>query len=125
MSETETLVQKHMRLLGISEEEAKALIEADKAIDKGEKMDFDLSKEQQKIAKKMTSTGTRTKSSNSPRAHKENPTKALIIDQLWQKLAEIEHISNLKIENKEKLITFSLNGNDYNLDLVQKRAKKA
>ena len=59
------------------------------------------------------------------RERKENPTKALIIDQLWQKLAEIEHISNLKIENKEKLITFSLNGNDYKLDLVQKRAKKA
>ena len=59
------------------------------------------------------------------RERKANPTKALIIDQLWQKLAEIEHISNLKIENKEKLITFSLNGNDYKLDLVQKRAKKA
>lgn len=59
------------------------------------------------------------------RERKENPTKALIIDQLWQKLAEIEHISNLKVENKEKLITFSLNGNDYKLDLVQKRAKKA
>ena len=59
------------------------------------------------------------------RERKVNPTKALIIDQLWQKLAEIEHISNLKVENKEKLITFSLNGNDYKLDLVQKRAKKA
>ena len=59
------------------------------------------------------------------RERKANPTKALIINQLWQKLAEIEHISNLKIENKEKLITFSLNGNDYKLDLVQKRAKKA
>ena len=59
------------------------------------------------------------------RERKENPTKALIIDQLWQKLAEIEHISNLKVENKEKLITFSLNGNDYKLDLVQKRVKKA
>ena len=59
------------------------------------------------------------------RERKANPTKALIIDQLWQKLAEIEHISNLKVENKEKLITFSLNGNDYKLDLVQKREKKA
>ena len=59
------------------------------------------------------------------RERKANPTKALIIDQLWQKLAEIEHISNLKVENKEKLITFNLNGNDYKLDLVQKRAKKA
>ena len=58
------------------------------------------------------------------RERKANPTKALISDQLWQKLAEIEHISNLKVENKEKLITFSLNGNDYKIDLIQKRKSK-
>lgn len=58
------------------------------------------------------------------RERKENPTKAFIIEQLWQKLAEIEHIYNLKVENKEKLITFTYNGNDYKLDLVQKRQKK-
>lgn len=58
------------------------------------------------------------------RERKENPTKAFIIDQLWQKLAEIDHIYNLKVENKEKLITFTYNGNDYKLDLVQKRQKK-
>ena len=58
------------------------------------------------------------------RERKENPTKAFIIEQLWQKLAEIEHIYDLKVENKEKLITFTYNGNDYKLDLVQKRQKK-
>ena len=59
------------------------------------------------------------------REHKENPTKALIIAKIFNKLAEIEGISQLKVENKEKLVTFSLNGNEYKLDLVQKRAKKA
>ena len=58
------------------------------------------------------------------RERKENPTKAFIIEQLWQKLAEIDHIYDLKVENKEKLITFTYNGNDYKLDLVQKRQKK-
>ena len=58
------------------------------------------------------------------RERKENHTKAFIIEQLWQKLAEIEHIYDLKVENKEKLITFTYNGNDYKLDLVQKRQKK-
>ena len=43
-----------MEKLGCSEAEALDIIACDKAIDKGEKMDFDLSKEQQKIAKKMT-----------------------------------------------------------------------
>lgn len=59
------------------------------------------------------------------RERKENPTKALIIAEIFNKLAEIEGISQLKVENKEKLVTFSLNGNEYKLDLVQKRAKKA
>lgn len=59
------------------------------------------------------------------RERKENPTKALIITEIFNKLAEIEGISQLKVENKEKLVTFSLNGNEYKLDLVQKRAKKA
>lgn len=58
------------------------------------------------------------------RERKENPTKAFIIEQLWQKLAEIDHIYNLKVENKEKLITFTYNGNDYKIDLIQKRKSK-
>ena len=45
------------------------------------------------------------------RERKENPTKALIIAEIFNKLAEIEGISQLKVENKEKLVTFSLNGN--------------
>ena len=59
------------------------------------------------------------------RERKANPTKALIIEELTKKLKQIDGINQLKVENKEKLITFSLNGNDYKLDLVQKRAKKA
>lgn len=58
------------------------------------------------------------------RERKENPTKALIIAEIFKKLAEIEGINQLRVENKEKLITFSLNGNEYKLDLVQRRTKK-
>ena len=58
------------------------------------------------------------------REHKENPTKALIITEIFNKLAEIEGISQLKVENKEKLITFNLNGNEYKIDLIQKRKSK-
>ena len=94
--------------------------------------DYTTNEQVEELTKKAKANGTtkigariNVENKKVERERKENPTKALIIDQLWQKLAEIEHISNLKIENKEKLITFSLNGNDYKLDLVQKRAKKA
>ena len=94
--------------------------------------DYTTNKQVEELTKKAKVNGTtkicarvNVENKKVERERKANPTKALIIDQLWQKLAEIEHISNLKVENKEKLITFSLNGNDYKLDLVQKRAKKA
>lgn len=94
--------------------------------------DYTTNKQVEELTKKAKANGTtkigarvNVENKKVERERKVNPTKALIIDQLWQKLAEIEHISNLKVENKEKLITFSLNGNDYKLDLVQKRAKKA
>lgn len=67
---------------------------------------------------------TNVENKKTTRERKENPTKALIIAEIFNKLAEIEGISQLKVENKEKLVTFSLNGNEYKLDLVQKRAKK-
>lgn len=58
------------------------------------------------------------------RERKENPTKALIIAEIFNKLTEIEGISQLKVENKEKLVTFSLNGNEYKIDLIQKRKEQ-
>ena len=57
----ETLVEKHMRLLGISEVEAIALIESDKKVDKMSQKELtsDLTDEQKKNVKKATQTGTR------------------------------------------------------------------
>lgn len=59
------------------------------------------------------------------RVVKENPTKELIITKLASALNEIDNISNVNVENKAKLITFTLNNEDFKLDLVQKRKEKA
>ena len=45
---------KAMKKLGLSDEEIAELVADDDAIEKGEKMDFDLTAEQQKEAKKYT-----------------------------------------------------------------------
>ena len=58
------------------------------------------------------------------RVVKENPTKELIISKLTSALQEIDNISNVNVENKAKLITFSLNNEDFKIDLVQKRKEK-
>ena len=128
----ETLVQKHMRLLGITEEEALQLIADDKAIDKGEKMDFDLSKEQQKTAKKYTTTGTKKKTptvykfDTKEKKRKENPTKASIIAEISKFLEETSEnaCENVTITNAERQISFKIGENDYELTLVQKRKPK-
>lgn len=114
--------------LGLSKEEALQTLADDKDIDQGKPKDFDLSPEQMKNAKQYTKVGTR-KTSTTPakRERKENPTKTLIIAELFKFFSENAEISaeNLKILNKERQISFSINSEKYELTLVQKRKPKA
>ena len=117
-------IEKLMKTLDLTEQEAIDTWLTDN--------DYTTNEQVEELTKKAKANGTtkigaRVNAGNKKvvRERKENPAKAFIIDQLWQKLAEIDHIYNLKVENKEKLITFTYNGNDYKLDLVQKRQKKA
>lgn len=57
------------------------------------------------------------------RVQKENPTKELIIQTIAKALENLD-ISNLNIENKGKIITFTMNNEDFKIDLVQKRKPK-
>lgn len=57
------------------------------------------------------------------RVVKENPIKEKIISTLAESLKTLE-VDNLTIENKAKLITFTYNGEEFKIDLVQKRKKK-
>ena len=115
-------IKKLMKTLDLTEQEAIDTWLTDN--------DYTTNEQVEELTKKAKANGTtkigarvNVENKKVVRERKENPTKAFIIDQLWQKLAEIDHIYNLKVENKEKLITFTYNGNDYKLDLVQKRQK--
>ena len=59
------------------------------------------------------------------RVQKENPTKELIIQTIYNALQQIDNISSINVENKAKLITFELNNEQFKVDLVQKRKPKA
>lgn len=48
----------------------------------------------------------------------------MIIQTIYNALQEIDNISNVNVENKAKLITFELNGENFKVDLVQKRKEK-
>ena len=122
----ESQKEKLMRILGCTEEEALDIIASDKAIDQGKRVAFDLDPEREKMAKKMANAGTKKptvyKFDTKDKKRKENPTKGGIIQYLYECLADYE---NVAITNKERQIAFSANGNDYELTLVQKRAKKS
>ena len=113
--------------LKISTEEATQIYESDRAIDKGEKQDFDLPKDQVKIGQKYCHTGTRKSPpvwNFNKRERKPNPTKEELIQFLFEALTVNDNLENLEVVNKAKLITFSMNGENFELDLKQKRKKK-
>ncbi len=117
-------IEKLMKLLKISEEEAIQLVADDRAIDRGERMSFDLSKEQEKQAKKYANVGEKTKKTERKApVRKENATKSTIIAEISAFLAE-KGYEMVEITNKERQIAFKVGENDYELTLVQKRKAK-
>lgn len=119
-----TDIERIMWSLKCSKEEAEKVLAADKAIDRGEHMDFDLAPEVEKQAKKYANTGTRKTAAATERKRKENPTKATIIAEIAQFLAE-KGYEMVEITNKERQIAFKADENAYELTLVQKRKPKS
>ena len=116
-----------MQGLKCTEAEALEIYQADCAIDKGEKMDFDLTAEQQKVVKKMTRADRKpTVYKFDKRERKENPTKEAIIAEIAKFLAENSEnaCENVEIPNKGRQIAFKVGENSFELTLVQKRAPK-
>ena len=83
------------------------------------------------MAKKMANAGTKKptvyKFDTKEKKRKENPTKAGIIAELAKFLEENSGnaCENVEITNKERQIAFKIGENDFELTLVQKRAKKS
>ena len=113
--------------LECSIDEAVDILDADKAIDRNQKVDFDLSPEEHKQAMKLANVKEHTvKKSNVYRPRKPNVTKGEIIAGLSKFLTEMAEFEVLdeEITNKERTIMFTSNGNRYELTLIQKRAPK-
>ena len=92
--------------------------------------DYLVNEEQEELDKtakankvKLVATDKVKKKTPRERVAKPQPEKEFIIS-LLAKALENEDISDLKVENKAKLITFSYKNHDYKLDLVQKRPPK-
>ena len=100
----EEKILKTMELLGCTREEAEDVYETDEIIDKGGRTKYDLPIDQEKVALKIGRVDERkAKSENSMRGkvRAENPTKADLIQFLFEKLQEYD-CQNLNVLNKER-----------------------
>ena len=126
--EEEKRVDELVDLLGCSIAEAKQIIADDKAIDKGERMSFDLTPEQEKQAKKYANVREHKKKTPASyqwdkRERKADTTKEGVIEQISQFLIENGY-ANVEILNKSKLISFKIGEDTYEFDLKRKRKPK-
>lgn len=119
-------VKKLMEILNISEAEAQQVIADDKAIDRGERMDFDLSPAEEKNARKYAKVGKGEQKSKRNTARKPDEEKIFLIETLHNFLFENEEIGtkNVVIVNKNNEISFSLGENEYSIKLTKHRKAK-
>ena len=118
-----------MRKLGYSDFQIEEMLEDDKAIDRGEKMEWDLSAEEHKKAMK-TANATEHKKPTAykfdKRERKANMPKQEIINGIFEYLTQNCACcpQNVTILNKERQISFDFADEKFEITLTQKRKPK-
>lgn len=130
-------IKKYMETLGCTEQEAKDIIAYDLEVDHETKdLPYDLTKEQEKVAREMRRTGTRKATPKGKmketglhldkRPRKADTTKEGIIAKIAEFLAKNEDlgVNNCEIVNKQGEISFEMGGEVYSLKLTRHRKPK-
>ena len=115
---------KRLMATGMTEAEARETALYDAEVEAGEATEFDLTPEQQKVAKKYTNTGTkkRTEYQFSKRERKPNEGKRELIEILKQALENAQITPN--VSNIERQIDFVYKNEHFSITLTQHRQKK-
>lgn len=109
-------IQNLMKRLGISEAEARDLLEDDKAIDKGEKL-FELTAEQKQVAKQVTRADNKPRSAPTKREKVSDPVKLGLIELFTEVLKEQPMCNSVEIANPEREFLFMWAGKKYKVTL--------
>ena len=126
MTDHEKGVERIVDLLGCSIVEAEQVLADDKAIDKGQRMSFDLSKEEEKKALKLANVREHKKPAVykwDTKERKADTTKEGVIQQIFEFLVANGY-ENVEILNKSKLIGFKIADDNYEFNLIRKRKPK-
>lgn len=126
MTDHEKRIEEMVNLLGCSIFEAEQIIADDKKIDKGQEVDFGLSKEEEKKALKLANVKEHKKPAVykfDKRERKVDTTKEGVIQAVFDFLVENGY-ENCEITNKSKLIAFKIGEDNYEFNLIRKRKPK-
>jgi len=126
MTEHEKKIDEIVSLLHCSIAEAEQVLLDDKAIDRGQAMSFDMSKEEEKQALKYANVREHKKPMTlnlTKRERKADTTKEGVIQQIFDYLVS-QGYENVEILNKSKLIGFKIADDFYEFNLIRKRKSK-
>ena len=114
----ESQIEKLMRILEVSEEDALRIIKADEQIDKGEKL-FELSADQKKASKKARQVAKAVNPYGKTviRERKIDTDKRAIINALVEPLEKLTDENTVYINNEEREIEFVRKGRKYRIIL--------
>ena len=116
----EERIQKLMKSLNISREEAIELMEEDKRIDRGEKL-YELDPELEKGAKKARQADRKKSDTPTKRERKPKPEKAEICSAMMEGLTKLG-VADFNITNPEREFVFVHNGTKYKVTLACPRS---
>lgn len=122
----EEKIAKNMRLLGLTYEEAKQVVEDDEIIDKGGKCDWEveLTPEQKKAQRQARLADRKVSARKIPHKRTENQDKRDLIQTLKTCVEGLDTTNDLVVSHIEREITFNYKGVNYKLTLSAPRTPK-
>ena len=121
---TKEHIEKLMKNLDLTEEEALELIASDDEVDhmKTSEVNSDLTDAQRQASKKARSSGKTTVGKTKVvREKKVDDDKVFLVKSFQSLLENLDNTENVNVENDQKIITFTYNGRKFKIDLSAPR----
>lgn len=121
---TKEHIEKLMKKLDLTEEEALELIASDDEVDhmKTSEVNSDLTDAQRQASKKARSSGKTTVGKTKVvREKKVDDDKVFLVKSFQSLLENLDNTENVNVENDQKIITFIYNGRKFKIDLSAPR----
>lgn len=118
----EEQIARIMASLGVDRAQAEEIYQADKAINRGEPMPFDLDPEQAKNVRKYTQVARPVMVENKPRPRKADEDKRHLMSLLAECVENVAEGGTVDVTNPERELVFHYNGKKYKITLSAPRS---